>query len=118
MAIAVGPRTLAMAQRVVHQVVGVLAPDCVPVWLSDGFKGYLPAIVGHFGLWGTPSVAKTKARGPSHTGCRCLAYSMRRSSSSTGVSVWLGASTGWYSAPGERSNRSWLPVAGRSIPPL
>jgi transposase-like protein/IS1 family transposase len=50
-AIAVGPRTLEMAQCVVHHVVSVLAPDCVPVWCSDGFKGYLPAIVGHCGLW-------------------------------------------------------------------
>src|SRR5262245_38663933 len=29
----VGPRTLAMAQRVVHQVVEVLAPGCVPLFL-------------------------------------------------------------------------------------
>ncbi len=43
-----------MAQRVVHQVVGVLAPGCVPAWLSDGFKGYLPAIVGHCGFWVHP----------------------------------------------------------------
>jgi IS1 family transposase len=53
-AIAVGPRTLEMAQRVVHHVVGVLAPGCMPAWFSDGFKGYLPAILGHFGLWHQP----------------------------------------------------------------
>ena len=51
LAIEIGPRTLAMAQRVVHQVVQRLAPRCVPAWFSDGFKGYLPAIVGHFGYW-------------------------------------------------------------------
>ena len=34
----VGDRTLAMAQRVVHQVVQVLAPGCVPLFLTDGFK--------------------------------------------------------------------------------
>src|SRR5262249_36219431 len=33
-----GDRTLAMAQRVVHQVVQVLAPGCVPLFLTDGFK--------------------------------------------------------------------------------
>jgi hypothetical protein len=33
----VGDRTLAMAQRVVHQVVQVLAPGCVPLFLTDGF---------------------------------------------------------------------------------
>ena len=51
LAIEVGPRTLAMAQRVVHQVIGVLAPDCVPAWFSDGFKGYLPVILSHCGGW-------------------------------------------------------------------
>src|SRR5262249_33929466 len=50
-AIEVGPRTLEMAQRVVHRVAQRLASSCVPAWLSDGFKGYLPAILGHFGLW-------------------------------------------------------------------
>jgi IS1 family transposase len=54
LAIEVGPRTVAMAQRVVHQVVGVLAPGCVSAWFSDGFKGYLPAILGHFGVWTQP----------------------------------------------------------------
>jgi len=54
LAIEMGPRTLERAQRVVHQVVGVLAPGCVPAWLSDGFKGYLPAIVGHCGFWVHP----------------------------------------------------------------
>src|SRR6266566_4814830 len=35
--IEVGDRTLAMAQSVVHQVVQVLAPGCVPLFLTDGF---------------------------------------------------------------------------------
>jgi hypothetical protein len=35
----VGDRTLAMAQGVVHQVIQVLAPGCVPLSLTDGFKG-------------------------------------------------------------------------------
>ena len=38
LAIDVGSRTLAMAQRVVHQVVQGLAPGCVPLFLTDGFK--------------------------------------------------------------------------------
>src|SRR3989442_4925327 len=41
LAIDVGNRTLAMAQRVVHQVVQVLAPDCAPLFLTDGFREYL-----------------------------------------------------------------------------
>src|SRR5262245_47097009 len=60
----VGPRTLEMAQRVVHQVVSLLAPGCVPAWLSDGFKGYLPAIVGHFGFWVHPERRQDKGPWP------------------------------------------------------
>src|SRR5499427_4713095 len=50
----VGDRTLAMAQRVVHQVVQVLAPDCAPLFLTDGFKEYLTALLTHFGHWVQP----------------------------------------------------------------
>jgi len=34
----VGDRTLTMAQHVVHQVVQVLAPGGIPLFLTDGFK--------------------------------------------------------------------------------
>ena len=47
----VGTRTLAMAQRVVHQLVQVLAPGCVPLFVTDGFKEYRTAILTHFGHW-------------------------------------------------------------------
>jgi len=47
----VGTRTLAMAQCVVHQLVQVLAPGCVPLFLTDGFKEYRTAILTHFGHW-------------------------------------------------------------------
>jgi hypothetical protein len=63
-AIAVGPRPLALAQRVVHHVVGVLTPGCVPAWFSDGFKGYLPAILGHFGVWVHPERRQDKGPVP------------------------------------------------------
>jgi len=53
--IEVGPRTLEMAQRVVHRVAQRLTSSCVPACFSDGFKGYLPAILGHFGLWVQPA---------------------------------------------------------------
>src|SRR5262245_32931487 len=36
----VGCRTLVMAQRVVHQVTRVLAPGCVPLFVTDGLKDY------------------------------------------------------------------------------
>jgi IS1 family transposase/transposase-like protein len=61
LAIEVGPRTVERAQRVVHRVKSVLATDCVPAWFSDGFKGYLPAIVGHFGRWIGPEGLQDKA---------------------------------------------------------
>jgi IS1 family transposase len=47
----VGSRTLAMAQRVVHQVTQVLAPDCIPLCLTDGLKDYTTALLTHFGYW-------------------------------------------------------------------
>jgi hypothetical protein len=50
----VGDRTLAMAQRVVHQVVQVLAPGCIPLFLTDGFKEYTTALLTHFGQWVQP----------------------------------------------------------------
>jgi hypothetical protein len=40
-----------MAQRVVHQVVQVLAPDCAPLFLTDGFKEYMTALLTHYGQW-------------------------------------------------------------------
>src|SRR5262247_3493034 len=58
----VGSRTLAMAQRVVHQVTEVLAPGCVPLLLTDGFKEYRTAILAHFGSWMQPE--RRQERGP------------------------------------------------------
>jgi hypothetical protein len=43
LALDVGERTLSMAQRVVHHVAQVLAPDCAPLFLPDGFRAYLMA---------------------------------------------------------------------------
>src|SRR5712664_4732180 len=58
----VGDRTLAMAQSVVHQVVQVLAPGCVPLFLTDGFKEYTTALLTHDGQWVQP--ARRRAQGP------------------------------------------------------
>jgi hypothetical protein len=38
-----------MAQRVVHQVTAVVAPGCVPLFLTDGLKDYATALLTHFG---------------------------------------------------------------------
>jgi len=65
LAIDVGERRLAMAQRLVHQVVQRLAPGCVPLFLSDGFKEStttLPTPVGH---WVQPP--RRRAIGPTPT---------------------------------------------------
>ena len=58
----VGPRTLAMAQAVLHQIAQLLAPGCVPLFLSDGNPTYLPAIVSHFGHWVQPP--RRQGKGP------------------------------------------------------
>ena len=47
LAVDVGDRPLAMAQRLVHQVTRVLVPHCAPLCLSDGLREYLTALVTH-----------------------------------------------------------------------
>jgi IS1 family transposase len=58
----VGERTLAMAHAVLHQLAQLLAPGCVPLFLSDGYPHYLTAIVAHFGHW--VQSPRHQARGP------------------------------------------------------
>src|SRR5262249_43054711 len=60
----VGSRTLAMAQRVVHQVTQVLAPGCVPLFLTDGLKDYGTALLTHFGQWMHPERRQDKGPRP------------------------------------------------------
>jgi transposase-like protein/IS1 family transposase len=60
----VGCRTLAMAQRVVHQVSRVLAPGCVPLFLTDGLKDYATALLSHFGHWIQPERRQDKGPRP------------------------------------------------------
>ena len=62
LAVDVGDRTLAMAQRLVHQVTRVLAPHCAPLFLTDGFREYLTALVTHYGQWMHPE--RRQAKGP------------------------------------------------------
>ncbi len=58
----VGDRTLALAQRLVHHVTQVLAPDCAPLFLTDGFREYLTALLTHYGHWVQPP--RRQAQGP------------------------------------------------------
>jgi IS1 family transposase len=62
LAIDVGERTLVMAPCVVHQVVQVLAPGCVPLLLTDRLKEYATALLSHFGHWMQPP--RQRAPGP------------------------------------------------------
>ena len=62
LSVQVGARTLAMAQAVLHHIAQVLAPGCMPLFLSDGYAHYLTAIVAHFGHWVQPP--RRQARGP------------------------------------------------------
>ena len=51
-----------MARHVVHQVVQVRAPDCVPLCLTDGVKEYARALLAHFGQW--VQLPRRQAPGP------------------------------------------------------
>jgi hypothetical protein len=64
LAVDVGERTLDMAQRLVHQVTQVLAPDCAPLFLTDGFREYLTALVTHYGQWIQPEPRQGKGPWP------------------------------------------------------
>ena len=55
-------RTLAVAQRLVHPVTQVLAPNCAPLFLTDAFRDYLTALVTHYGQWIHPE--RRQAKGP------------------------------------------------------
>jgi hypothetical protein len=60
----VGDRTLAMAQSVVHQVAQALAPGCVPLFLTDGFKAYTTALLTHYGQWVQPALQRAQGLAP------------------------------------------------------
>jgi hypothetical protein len=46
----------------VHQVAQVLAPECAPLFLTDGFTAYATALLTHYGQWVQP--ARRQAAGP------------------------------------------------------
>ncbi len=47
LALDVGNRTLVMAQRVVHQGAQVVDPDCAPLFLTDGLRESMTALLTH-----------------------------------------------------------------------
>ena len=54
LSLTVGDRTLACAQHLVHQVVQMLAPGCVPLFITDGLVDDELALLTHFGHWVQP----------------------------------------------------------------
>jgi len=64
-AIDVGERTQALAQRFVHHVTQVLAPDCAPLFVTDGCRESLTAVLTHSGHWMQPP--RWQATGPRPT---------------------------------------------------
>ena len=89
LAIDVGNRTLAMAQRVVHQVAQVLAPDCAPLFLTDGFREYLTALLTHYGQWVQPPRRQAqRPRAQAALDAAARSCSMRKWSRPCGAVVW------------------------------
>ncbi len=50
-AFALGPRTQALADQLIHELARRLAPGCLPVFSSDGLALYFYALTAHFGEW-------------------------------------------------------------------
>jgi transposase-like protein len=46
-----GPRTQHMAHTVIHSLLELLAPGCIPLFTSDGLNVYFYALTAHFGQW-------------------------------------------------------------------
>jgi len=71
LAIDVGNRPLALAQRFVPHVAPVFAPDCAPLLLTDGWRAYMPAVRTPYGYSGQPPRRPEKGPPPRRTGCPC-----------------------------------------------
>jgi IS1 family transposase len=50
-ALRLGARTQASAHALVHALRQTLAPDCLPIFTSDGLRLYFYALTAHFGQW-------------------------------------------------------------------
>lgn len=51
LAYVVGDRSLASAQLLIHAIACLLAPGCVPLFISDQWVAYATALLTHFGHW-------------------------------------------------------------------
>lgn len=46
-----GPRTQVTAHALIHALVQVLVPGCIPLFTSDGLNMYFYSLTAHFGTW-------------------------------------------------------------------
>jgi hypothetical protein len=118
LALDVGECTLAMAQCVVHHVAQVVAPDCAPLFLTDGFRAYLTALLTHYGQWIQPPRRQSPGPAPKPRWMPLpqLLYAqvvktMRRRR------LVYGCATAWCLAPWRPSSTSWPHVVGTSTRP-
>jgi IS1 family transposase/transposase-like protein len=51
LACVVGDRSVETAQILIHLIVGLLAPGCLPLFMSDQWSPYATALLTHFGHW-------------------------------------------------------------------
>ncbi len=56
-----GPRTQTMAHQLIHSLRQILAPGCLPLFISDGLNLYFYALTAHFGHWGEVGCRGRKA---------------------------------------------------------
>jgi hypothetical protein len=106
-----------MAPRVLPQLVRVLAPGCVPLFVTDGCKAYTTALLSHGGHGVHP--ARHQAKGPRAQPRWMPLPELRYAQvvQSSRRRRLGGAHTAWCAAPDWPSNRSWRRVAGRSTRP-
>lgn len=58
-AVSIGKRTIANACLLIHQVALALAPNCMPVFASDGLNHYFYGLTAHYGHYKKPPRART-----------------------------------------------------------
>ncbi len=88
--IAVGPRSVARAQRGVPQGVQGWTPDGVPLLLPDGSQDSGTALLRHWGGGPSRNASRGRARRQNLDGCHCPRGARRRSSQPCAGDAWYG----------------------------
>ena len=65
----VGDRSEANAQLLIHGLLLILAPECIPLFLSDGLAAYANALLRHYGEWVNIPRKHKKGRSPKARFC-------------------------------------------------